>query len=256
MLIFSFLAYITAGGCGAINCYIDKDIDGLMPRTAKRAIPSGKIKPKTVFNLGTILIIIGLSLTYLLYGLTTWMMITLGAVFYLLIYSIILKRRTKWSVIIGALAGSFAALAGWTATRTPIGILPIFVGVLDFLWTPGHLWSLSMAKVDEYKVANVPMLSVKSGLKRTSQFIFLFNSATVIFSFIFILTGLPGLVFTIIATIFGARLVYISYRLMKEPSPEKGMEVFIASIPYLAVLMIALVLDTFLPLTFLIKNFI
>jgi protoheme IX farnesyltransferase len=248
LTVFFIVAYMTAGGCGAINCYLDRDIDGLMFRTAKRAIPSGCIKPYNALLWGVILTLVGLSSTYVVFGLSTWVMVFLGALFYLIIYTIMLKRSTRWNVVIGALSGSFAALAGWTASGRTLSTLPIFIGILDFLWTPGHLWSLAIRRIEEYQQANVPMLPVKSGLRKTSQYIFIFNLMTFIFSILFTVLGLTGLLYTIVAIFSGLKLLHTSYKLLKSPSQDSGMKVFLASMPYLAFMMIGIMIDRIIPI--------
>ena len=108
-------------------------------------------------------------------------MIGLGAAFYLIVYTVWLKRISPWNVVIGGFAGCFAALSGWTAAVNTVSLLPLLVAMVDFLWTPGHLWGLAIKKMNEYKAAGIPMLPVTVGITRASQIVFGLNVLTVAF---------------------------------------------------------------------------
>jgi protoheme IX farnesyltransferase len=112
------------------------------------------------------------GLSYVLFNALTAAMIILGTAFYLIIYTVWLKRASPLNVVIGGFAGCFAALSGWTATANTPSLVPILVAMLDFLWTPGHLWGLAIKKVKEYKKAGVPMLPVKIGTAKAAQVVF------------------------------------------------------------------------------------
>lgn len=245
LAVFFVVGYLAVGGCGALNCYFDRGMDGLMERTSRRAIPSGNIAPVKALFYGLILTSTGLAATYIFFGIVTAVLVSLGIVFYVLVYTLLLKSRTHWNVVIGAVAGPFAALAGWTATGNALSLTPVLVGMLDFLWTPSHLWSLAMRMVNEYKSADVPMLPVISGLRKASELVFLFNVATFGFSFLFVALGITGPIYLIIATAAGLRLVFVSHKLLIAQSETQAFRVFLASAPYLACIMIALIVDRF-----------
>jgi protoheme IX farnesyltransferase len=251
LLVFCLAAYLVVGGCGALNCYLDRDIDAVMDRTSHRAIPRKILSPSNVLSFGLALMSIGLTMTYLIFGLETLLMVSLGSFFYLFVYTIWLKRRSKWNVALGAVSGGLAALAGWTATGSPLSATPVLLGLLDFLWTPGHLWSLAMRRVREYTNAKIPMMPVVSGLRQTSWYVFTFNLATVAFSFSFVMLGITGLLYIIMATIAGFLLLRYSTLLLKEPSENRGGEQYFASMLYLAIILLALLFDRllYLPIT-------
>lgn len=115
------------------------------------------------------------------------LMVALGAAFYLVIYTIWLKRASPWNVVIGGFAGCFAGLSGWPAAVNTLSLMLLLIAMLDFLWTSGHLWGLAIKKVKEYKNAGVPMLPVKVGLVKASQIVFSLNVLTVAFSMLFLL---------------------------------------------------------------------
>ncbi len=243
LLVFLAAGYLACGGCGAINCVYDQDMDRLMLRTSKRAIPAGSVSPSGALVFGVALTGAGLALSYLFFNTLTTLMMTLGAAFYLLIYTVLLKRTSSWNVVIGGFAGCFAALSGWTAAANAVSLTPLMVSLVDFLWTPGHLWGLAMKKVAEYKKAGVPMLPVKFGLRKAAALAFLFNIAAVACSLGMIAVGLTGLTYCVFAVGAGAWFIFESMRLLSLPSEASGFRVFLVSMPYLAVLMAGLIVD-------------
>jgi len=243
LALFGLVSYLAVGGCGALNSYCDRDLDKLMNRTSRRAIPSGEITPRNALLYGLMLLILGLSITYFVFGAPTFFMVSAGAVVYLFVYTLWLKRRSDWNVVVGGVSGSFAALSGWVATGNIVGLTPVLVAFLDFLWTPGHLWGLAMAKVNEYRRASVPMLPVTIGLRRAAHYLFLFNLFTLITSFLFPMFGLMGTVYSVIAGVCGLVLLWKSSKLISSPSQEEGFKLFKLSILYLTCIMVGLIVD-------------
>jgi protoheme IX farnesyltransferase len=240
---FILLSYLTVGGCGALNCYLDRDIDKLMSRTSQRSIPSGAIQPIKALLFGASLASVGLLGVYFVFGTLTLTMFSLGVAFYLFVYTIWLKRKTTWNVVIGGVSGGFAAVAGWTATGVALTPMPLLLSLLDFAWTPGHLWSLTMKAVKEYEKAAIPMLPVVFGLKRTAEYVFFFNAATFGLSLLFPLLGLTGLVYLTIVAVAGIKLLVESGRLLGSQSAIQAFKVFMLSMPYLACVMLAMLAD-------------
>jgi protoheme IX farnesyltransferase len=240
--LFCLVGYLAAGGCGVLNSVYDQDIDRQMERTSRRAIPSGLIKPSKGLIFGTAILATSFILSYYAFNLLTFIMVGLGAAFYLVIYTVWLKRISPWNVVIGGCAGCFAALSGWTAAVNTLSLLPLAVAMLDFLWTPGHLWGLAIKKVREYKSAGIPMLPVTAGINKASRIIFSLNVLTVVFS-LFPIVLLTGPVYLVVALLAGAVFIHQNRGLITSPNGENGFKVFLASMPYLACLMIALILD-------------
>ncbi len=243
LLMFLSAGYFACGGCGALNCFYDQDTDRLMQRTSKRAIPMGKVPPKKAFLFGVILTGGGVVLSYFFFNALTALMMALGAAFYLGVYTIILKRRSSWNVVIGGLAGCFAALSGWTAAANSLSLVPLLVSSVDFLWTPGHLWGLAIKKVKEYKGAGIPMLPVTAGVSAAAKVVFAFNIATIIASLTLPLMGNVGAVYSAVAVVAGAWFALESRRFLVSRSEAKGFRIFLASMPYLALLMVGLIAD-------------
>lgn len=240
---FAGVGYLAAGGCGVLNSVYDQDIDRLMSRTSKRAIPTGQVAAQSAAVLGGLMIAASFALSYLLFNPLTALMMGLGTAFYLIIYTVWLKRVSPWNVVIGGFAGCFAALSGWTAVANTLSLTPLLVASLDFLWTPGHLWGLAIKKIREYKNAGVPMLPVKVGVRRASRVVFWLNVLTVAFSLLFPLLGLTGAIYSVVAVGAGAAFLFQNRGLMFSSSETQGFRVFIASMPYLMCLMIGLIID-------------
>ena len=243
LAIFLVVGYSAVGGCGVLNCYFDRDLDADMERTSKRAIPAGRIAPVKALIYGIIMTLAGLMAAYFFFGVLTSLLVSLGIIFYVLVYTVTLKRTSRWNVLLGAIAGPFAALAGWTATGSSLSLIPVLIGMVDFLWTPGHLWCLAIRMVKEYKSAGVPMLPAVSGLAEASKFVFLFNVAAICCSLVFLAFGAVGLIYSVIACIAGAKLIVESKRLLVTKDGAQAFRLFMTTSPYLATIMIALLLD-------------
>jgi protoheme IX farnesyltransferase len=243
LVLFLFVGYVTAGGCGVLNCVLDEKVDKLMERTSKRAIPSGVVTPKGALIFGMILTVGGLAISFFMFNFLTALMIFLGFIFYIPVYTVLLKRSSSWNVVIGGVAGCFAGLSGWTATGQALALTPLLLAAVGFLWTPAHLWGLAIKRNKDYKKAGIPMLPVVSGLERASQIVFLFNIATIGFSFLLPLFGLTGLLYLTIAVFAGVWLLIESRRLLIFHSESQGFKVFLISMPYLACLLTGLICD-------------
>jgi len=246
LALFAVVGYLAAGGCGVLNSFYDRDIDKLMPRTSKRAIPAGQVASNQALALGAAMISASFTLSYFLFNPLTLLMVILGTIFYLVIYTVWLKRISPWNVVIGGFAGCFAGLAGWTAAANTVSVMPFLIATLDFLWTPGHLWGLAIKKVKEYKNAGIPMLPVKVGVVRASQVVFGLNVLTVAFSFLFPIFNLTGIVYCGTALAAGSAFLFQNRGLLFSNQETGGFKVFTASMPYLACLMVGLVVDKLL----------
>ncbi len=240
---FMATGYLAAGGCGVMNSVYDKDIDQLMERTSKRAIPMGHVTPDKASILGIGMISISLTTAYLFINLLTFLMISLGIIFYLFVYTYWLKRTSPWNVVIGGFAGCFAAFSGWTAAVNTLGLMPLLIAMLDFVWTPGHLWGLAIKKIREYKSVEIPMLPVKIGLVKASKIVFLMNLLTVISSLILPLLHMAGNIYIFTAVSLGAAFLFQNRKLVFSSSETEGFKVFLFSMPYLLFLMIGLIAD-------------
>jgi heme o synthase len=246
LAVFSMTGYLAAGGCGVLNSVYDLDIDRLMSRTAKRAIPSGAVSANAGKALGTSMITASFAVAFYFFNPLTALLIALGTAFYLVIYTVWLKRISPWNVVIGGFAGCFAALSGWTAAANTLSLMPLLVATLDFLWTPGHLWGLAIKKVNEYKQAGVPMLPVRIGIIKAAQVVFWLNFTTVSFTFLFPLLGLTSTFYIAIASAAGLGFMLKNRGLVSSASETDGFKAFMVSMPYLTILMLGLIVDKIL----------
>jgi protoheme IX farnesyltransferase len=233
---------LSSMGASAINQFYDKSIDNLMTRTSKRPIPSGRLKANEVLAFGLSLSVISVMLSWFLLNPMATFMIGLGIFFYVVIYTLLLKRRSVWNIVIGGFAGSAAAMAGWATTTGSIDALGFLIGWLVFMWTPPHFWCLAIKMKDEYTKANVPMLPVIYGNQVTSKYIFLNSLILIPYSIALYFFGL-GLLYLTVAVISGSLMTIYHYKLMQNPNPEFAWKAYKVTAPYLVIIFIAIALD-------------
>lgn len=237
---------LAAGGAGALNHYYDRDIDGLMERTCKRPIPFGMIDEKSAFAFGLGLAMLGVGL--LSFG-THWLAgaIALASIlYYVLIYTVWLKRRTPQNIVIGGLAGATAPLIGWAAIRGDLGLPPLLMGLVIFLWTPPHFWSLALVRRDDYARAGLPMLPVIEGLEVTRQQIVRYSLGMVAASLLLGSCRTIGLLYLGGAILLGSWFLSGAFRLGRRRNDSCARDLFHRSITYLLALFVLLTVDSIL----------
>jgi len=246
LLLLVAAGFLAAGGAGALNCFLERRIDSRMSRTRNRAIPSGRISSYGALALGVVFSVVGVLLAMLLNELTA-ALIGVGVFWYVIVYTLWLKPRTKWNIVIGGAAGSFSALAGWAAVTGSISVVAFLVASLIFLWTPGHFWGLAMAKSSEYAAVNVPMLPVVDGMRTSAVYTALSNLALFPFTLgLFAMTASTTNILAVITlgvalTAFNARFLVANLRMIKNPIPTNAWRVFKMSISYLFVILLIVV---------------
>jgi len=247
ILLLCIAGFLAAGGAGALNCYIERNLDSQMNRTQHRPLPSHRISSQGAISIGTGLSICGVVLAALFLNLLTASFIGLGVFWYVFVYTLWLKPRTKWNIVVGGAAGSFSALAGWAAVTGSISLVAFLIALLIFLWTPGHFWGLAIAKTDEYANAQVPMLPVVDGTKTSAVLTALSNMALFPFTIgLFALTANQGSIVVLILLgvaliAFNMRFVVANWRMMRNPGPVSAWRVFKMSISYLFVVLLLIV---------------
>ena len=241
---------LSAGSAGAFNCYIDRDIDRLMKRTSTRPLVTGELSDREALVFAWVLAVVS---TLWLGVLVNWLAAALAAaghIFYVVVYSLWLKRHTSQNIIWGGAAGCVPVLVGWAAVTASLSWAPAILFGVVFLWTPPHYWPLSMRYRTDYQAANVPMLSVVRGRTQVGLQVILYAWATVVCSLLLIPVADMGILYTAIAVFSGGWFVIESHRLYSkvirhvEGSP---MRVFHASITYLTLLFVAVGIDPLLP---------
>jgi heme o synthase len=241
---------LSAGSAAAFNMYLDRDIDAHMQRTVNRPLVTGEVSPRGALIFAWTL---AAASTVWLWLTTNWLaaVLSAGAIFfYVVIYTMILKRRTEQNIVWGGIAGCFPVLIGWSAVTGSLSWAPMILFLLVFLWTPPHYWPLSMKYKDQYDEVDVPMLGATRNGTQVGLQVILYAWATVACSLLLIPVASMGLVYTASALVFGGWFVYESHRLYAravqgtEPRP---MRVFHASITYLTLLFVAIAIDPLLP---------
>ena len=243
---------LSAGSANTFNCVIDADIDQTMRRTRRRPLPQHKVSNRSALIFGFVLGIIstvwlGLLVNWLSAGLALF-----ANVFYVVGYSMILKRRTSQNIVWGGLAGSFPALIGWTAVTNELAWAPVVLFLVVFWWTPPHFWALALRYRDDYAAANVPMLPVVAPTSRVALEIVLYSWAMVLTSLLLWPVTPTGWFYPTAAAILGVAFLFEAHRLLNaarrglEIAQLKPMRLFHWSNSYLALLFVAAAIDPFL----------
>ncbi len=230
-------------GSSALNHYYDRDIDKIMYRTSSRPIPSGRLSPRNVMAYGLGLSVLSVILAWFTLNPVVTCMIALGIFFYVMVYTVWLKRYNAANIVIGGFAGSAAAMAGWAAATGSINLLGFLVGWLVFMWTPSHFWCLAIKAREEYASVRLPMLPVLIGNEKTSSYIFVNTAILLPYSLALYFFGL-GLLYTAVAAISGSLMLIYHYKLTKNPSPEFAWKAYKVTAPYLVVIFVAIALDS------------
>ena len=235
---------LASAGSSALNHYYDRDIDPKMSRTSSRPIPSGRMAASNVLLYGLVVSCISVIYGFFALNPVSAFFISIGIFSYVIIYTVWLKRRNTSNIVIGGIAGSAAAWAGWAAATGSIDLLGFLVGFLVFVWTPSHFWCLAMKIRDEYAQAEVPMLPVVIGMQKTSKFIL--GNTLILIPYSLILVLIPdglGLVYTIIASVSGGLMLVYHYKLTKTPTSEFAWKAYKVTAPYLTIIFVAVALD-------------
>ncbi|MGN7188195.1 heme o synthase [Microbacterium enclense] len=241
---------LSAGSAAAFNMYLDRDIDAHMQRTENRPLVTGEVSPRGALVFAWTLAAVS---TVWLWAFTNPLAagLSAGAIFfYVVIYTMILKRRTEQNIVWGGIAGCFPVLIGWSAVTGSLSWAPFILFALVFLWTPPHYWPLSMKYAAQYEEVDVPMLGATRSGSQVGLQVILYAWATVACSLLLIPVASMGLVYSVSALVFGGWFIYESHRLYSravrggEPRP---MRVFHASITYLTLLFVAIAVDPLLP---------
>jgi protoheme IX farnesyltransferase len=233
---------LASAGSSALNHYYDKDIDPKMTRTSTRPIPSGRMAASHVLIYGLVVSCISVIYGYFALNAVSAFFIALGIFSYVIIYTVWLKRIHTSNIVIGGIAGSAAAWAGWSAATGSMDLLGFLVGFLVFVWTPSHFWCLAMKIKDEYAQAKIPMLPVVIGMQRTSKYIL--GNTLILFPYSLMLSAFGmGIVYTAIAIVSGGLMLLYHYKLTKNPTSEFAWKAYKVTAPYLTIIFVAVALD-------------
>jgi protoheme IX farnesyltransferase len=234
---------LSAGGAGAINHAIDRDIDRIMARTADRPVASGRVSPQAAIAFGTLLGCASFTLLALAVNPLAAALSISGLFGYVFVYTLWLKRATPQNIVIGGAAGAVPPLVAWAAVTGGLSGTALFLFAIVFFWTPPHFWALSLLMKDEYAKAGIPMLPVVRGEAETRRQILLY---TVL---LYAVTQLPfcaggfNVLYLITSMTLGAGFIYCAVRLLRSADRRWALRTYLYSLAYLALLFVAMPLD-------------
>jgi protoheme IX farnesyltransferase len=239
---------LAAGGANAFNMVIDRDIDAIMERTKRRPLVTGVMSARSAALFAFALEIVAFAvLAIWVNQLSAWLAMSATA-FYVIVYTLILKRRSKQNIVIGGAAGAVPVLIGWAAVTNSLGWTPVLLFLVIFIWTPPHFWALAVRFRDDYAAANVPMMPVVASLRRTTLEILIY---TVLMWAVTLLIGPSahlGWIYAVSATVLGAMFTFYAFRLYKHArvgtaDVGEAMRLFHFSITYLTALFVLMAVD-------------
>jgi len=248
VFVVAFAGYLMAGGANAINMWFDRDIDDKMSRTRLRPIPAGRLAPAVALVFGIGLAVIAFELFWQLVNpLSAWLALG-GLLFYVLIYTVWLKRSSPQNIVIGGAAGAFPPLVGWAAMTNRIDLAAIYLFAIIFYWTPPHFWALALIKRGEYARAGIPMMPVVRGERRTKFEMLIYTLMLLPLTLIPVLFGAFGAFYAVAAVLLGAPLLWYCIRLLREGGvTPTAWKLYRYSLLYLALLFVAMGIDRNLP---------
>ena len=234
-----------AGAAGALNMWYDADIDAVMTRTAMRPIPRGKISRFGALVFGLVLGDFAVSALALATNLIAAALLAGAILLYIVVYTMWLKRSTRQNIVIGGAAGALPPVIGWAAATGQVGLEPLALFLIIFLWTPPHFWALALNRTDDYARAGVPMLPVVAGRAATTWQIFVYSGLLVLASELPLVLGFGGAIYGTIAAICGALFLVLAFLLNRSSEADRraARRLFVFSIVYLFALFAALLID-------------
>jgi heme o synthase len=243
-----------AGAAGALNMWYDADIDAVMARTSMRPIPRGVVSKVEALFFGLGLAGIAVTALALATNVTAAALLACTIFFYVVVYTAWLKRSTRQNIVIGGAAGALPPVIGWAAATGAVGLEPLTLFLIIFLWTPPHFWALALNRIDDYARAGVPMLPVVAGRAATTQQILIYSGLLVLASELPWVLGFAGAIYGVIVAICGALFLLLALQLTRSIGGDRrtAHRLFVFSIFYLFVLFAALLIDhcsgSFLPM--------
>ena len=244
------LVSMGAGAAGALNMWYESDLDALMSRTCLRPIPTGKVNKNQALIFGITLSVISVvALDYFTNRVSAGILL-FTIIFYVLIYTIWLKKRTSQNIVIGGAAGALPPVIGWTIATGSLSLEPLVFFLIIFFWTPSHFWALSLYKSEDYKKANIPMLPLTNGIESTKVNIFIYSLLmlpVIIFPYAINFVGLVFLIPSLLLTIYYNYLCFDLYKFKKNKfDAKKAKSIFGYSILYLFLVFVLFLVDKIL----------
>src|ERR1700704_2148464 len=210
-----------AGAAGVLNMWYDADIDAVMTRTARRPIPTGTISHAEALAFGLVLAYSAVAVLALALNVKAAALLAFAIFFYVVVYTVWLKRRTPQNIVIGGAPGALPPVIGWAAASGEVGLEPFILFLIIFLWTPPHFWALSLNRSDEYARAGVPMLPVVAGRSATTRQILVYSVLLVPISLLPWALGFVGMIFAATAAISGVIFVVLTFMLHRSSDDDR-----------------------------------
>lgn len=232
--------YMAAGAANTFNMLIDRDIDATMIRTAERPTVTQEVSPRNAFLFAVALTVGSFGLLWAVTGLLSALMAFSGLLFYVVIYTVLLKRRTTQNIVIGGAAGCFPPLVGWAAITHHLSPMAWLLFAIIFFWTPVHFWALALLIKDDYARAGIPMLPVVRGDKTTVDQIALYTIPTVLTTLLPLKIYALGTFYLISSVLINVGLIYYVYRIHQNPSRPQALWLFKYSMIYLALIFLTM----------------
>jgi protoheme IX farnesyltransferase len=234
---------LASGGAGAVNHFIDRDIDKKMGRTKGRPVVAGRIAPWQALAFGIVLEVISFALLASAVNLLSAALALGGYLFYVVVYTLWLKRITPQNIVIGGAAGAFPPLVGWAAATGSLSLGALVLFAIVFFWTPPHFWALALLIRGDYERAKVPMLPVVRGAEETRKQIMIYTVIMIATTLLPLATKTSGLVYLVLAIVLGGKFLYDAILLMREQTQRAARRLYLYSLLYLALLFLAMVID-------------
>ena len=234
---------LAAGGANAINCYLDRDIDEVMARTRRRPIPSHRVDPASALRFGLALVAISFVWLSVTVNVLSAALTLAAAAFYVVVYTMWMKRSTPQNIVIGGAAGAVPALVGWAAVTGTIAMPAVVLFAIIFVWTPPHFWALALRYAGEYRSAGIPMLPAIRGHRDTAIQILGYSIVVVLVSLLLWPVAGLGALYVAAAVGLGGILLWHAVRVLRETGTRAAMALFRFSITYLALLFAAAAAD-------------
>jgi heme o synthase len=234
---------LSAASANVLNCYLDRDIDALMRRTARRPLPAHRVDPADALRFGLVLGVAGFVWLWATVNLLSAALATAAILFYVFVYTIGLKRRSTQNIVIGGAAGAVPVLVGWAAVTGRVGLPALVLFAIIFYWTPPHFWALSLRFKDDYAAAGVPMLPVVRGARETSTQILYYTVLLVAVTLLLYPAGRMGALYLAAAVALGGAFIWRALELRRDLTGRRAIRLFSFSNTYLALLFCAMALD-------------
>lgn len=235
---------LSAGGANSLNMYYDRDIDQVMSRTRARPLARHEVPPRNVLVFGVTLGVAGFVWLWVFTNLLAAVLATAALLFYVLVYTMTLKRSTVQNIVIGGAAGAAPTLVGWAAVTGTVGVPAWVLFFVVFYWTPPHFWALAVRYKDDYEAAGVPMLPVVAGVEATTRRMLLYTGLMVGVSLLLVPLGGMSWIYLVAALGLGGWFLWDTWRVVNHP--EQAMRLFTTSTIYLSALFASVMLDVLL----------